>query len=492
MFNFKSFLISFFIFTPFLLAQDKSPNVIIILCDDLGYGDVEGFAFNEVKAKTPNLKKMADEGAKLSHFLVTTPYCSPSRSSLLTGRYPFRTGVVYNPAPDQGIDEGMSQNEFTLGELFKQKNYDTYYVGKWHLGHKMEYLPTKQGFDEYFGILYSNDMRPVQIVHNEKVVEYPVVQALLTEKYTDKSLEYIKSSVKKESPFFLLLSHPMPHRPLAASEKFYTPETPDDLYQDVIRELDFNIGRLMDGLKDLKVDQNTLVMFLSDNGANHGGNTGGLRGRKSVTFEGGLRVPFIAHWPGKIPAGITNKSMASIMDFMPTLANIIGAKIPQDTKIDGKDMLALLQSAESKSKHDFLISMKRDKIMAVHTGKWKLHVEKPGFYKVPTEANTQSRINRFPDGTTIIAPKEQPDSYAFPGLTTGDRSNSPMLFDVENDPGEQKNLSKEFPEKVKLLDSYYSQIMREVKPLKIPKAKGYTRHPGGRIDYWNIKLPKIK
>ena len=473
-------------------SAEQQPNVIIILCDDLGYGDVEGFAFNEGKAKTPNLNKMAAEGVKLTHFLVTAPYCSPSRSSILTGRYPFRTKVVYNPAPDQGIDEGMSQNEFTLGELFKTKGYDTYYVGKWHLGHKMKHLPTKQGFDEYFGILYSNDMRPVQIIHNEKVAEYPVNQALLTEKYTDKSIEYVKHSVANKNPFLLLLSHAMPHRPLAASEKFYTPETPDDLYQDVIRELDYNIGRLMDSLKELQIDKNTLVVFLSDNGANHGGNTGGLRGRKSVTFEGGLRVPFIARWPERLPAGMTNKSIASAMDLMPTLAKIIKSEIPTGIKIDGKDLMPLLLSSTRKTQHDFLISMKSDQIKAIHTDKWKLHVKSPGYYKAPVEANSKSRMNRAPDGTTIIAPKEQPNAFAFPGLTTGDRSQSPMLFNVEEDPGEQKNLSKLYPEKVKLLDSYYSQIMKEVKPLYIPKAKGFKRNTGGQIDYWNIKLPKLK
>lgn len=485
-------LLILFSFISLLTAADHKPNVVIILCDDLGYGDVEGFAYNTVKAKTPILNKMAAEGVKLTHFLVTAPYCSPSRSSILTGRYPFRTKVVYNPAPDQSIDEGMSQDEFTIGELFKTKDYDTYYVGKWHLGHKMEHLPTKQGFDEYFGILYSNDMRPVQIVHNEKVVEYPVIQAMLTEKYTDKSLEYIKRSVSNKKPFLLLLSHAMPHRPLAASDKFYTPETPDDLYQDVIRELDYNIGRLMDSLKELEIDKNTLVIFLSDNGANHGGNTGGLRGRKSVTFEGGLRVPFIARWPGKIPAGITNKSMTSAMDFMPTFAKIINAKVPEGIKIDGKNMMPVLLSSEAKTKHDFLVSMKSNKIKAIHTDKWKLHVQTPSYFKAPVEANSKSRLNRFPDGSTIIAPGEQPDSFDYPGIKTGDRSNTPMLFNTEKDPGEQKDVSNLFPEQLKLLDSYYSKIMRELKPIFVPKAKGYVRNLGGQIDYWNIKLPIVK
>ena len=487
MITFRVFVFLIPIFCCFnLVLSATPPNVVIILCDDLGFGDVEGFAYNDVSAKTPALNKMAAEGMKLTHFLVTAPYCSPSRSSLLTGRYPFRTGVVFNPAPDQGIDEGMSQSEFTLGELFKEKNYNTYYVGKWHLGHKPEHTPTTQGFDEYFGILYSNDMRPLQIIHNQKVAEYTVNQALLTEKYTDKSIEYIEQSVKAPKPFFLILSHAMPHRPLAASKKFYTPETPDDLYDDVIRELDFNIGRLMNKLKDLEIDKETLVLFLSDNGANHGGNTGGLRGKKGVTFDGGLRVPFIARWPGTIPQGKTNHSMASGIDLMPTFAKLIGASIPQGIKIDGKDLLPQLISSKANTKHQYLISMKKDKINTIHTEKWKLHMGKPGFYSPPKKANSKSRLTRLPDGETIIAPINQPDAYDFPGLMTGDRSNSPMLFNIQEDPGEQKDLSKTYPEEFKKLKSYYSQIMKEVKPLFIPKASGYIKQPGGQFDYWNI------
>ena len=380
----------------------------------------------------------------------------------------------------------MNQSEVTIAEVLKEVGYDTYLVGKWHLGHKPKFLPTKQGFDEYYGILYSNDMRPVQIIENEKAVEYPVDQAFLTQKYTDKSIELIKKSFDSKKPFLLILSHAMPHRPLAASKKFYTPETPDDLYHDVIRELDWNIGRLMENIQKLGIDENTLVMFLSDNGANHGGNTGGLRGRKSVTFEGGLRVPFIARWPKVIPSGTVNKSMASIMDIFPSVVKLAGGKLP-DRKIDGKDFFNQLKSNEAKSEHEFLISMKRNDIKAVHSEKWKLHVGNPGFYQKPTKPHTQGRIDRLPDGKTIIAPLNQPTLFEFPGLTSGDRKNGIMLFNLNDDPGEQKDLSKSYPEQVKRLSEYFETIKKEVPDLSIPKSKGYRIIPGGRLDYWNLE-----
>lgn len=467
-----------------LVAEPSRPNVIVILCDDLGYGDVEGFGTKVHSAQTPALKKMAEEGAKLTHFLVTAPFCSPSRSSILTGRYPFRTSVMYNPAPDYGIDEGMPQSEYTLGEMFKENHYDTYYVGKWHLGHLRKYLPTHQGFDEYFGILYSNDMRPVQIVHNEKVAEYPVIQSLLTKKYTDRSIDYIKESVKRKNPFFLMLSHAMPHRPLAASDQFYTPETPDDLYEDVMRELDYNIGRIFECLKQQQIDNDTLVVFLSDNGANNGGSTGGLRGKKGNTFDGGLRVPFIARWPGVIPAGVENEAMASAMDLMPTFSKMIGHPLHADLVIDGLDLMPLLKDAKARSQHEFLVGMKRDKIQSIHTAKWKLHVENPGFYSEPKQANTESRTNRWPDGSTIIAPMEQPTLFQYPGLKTGDRGKLPMLFDMRGDIGEQKNLSKSYPEEVKKLLSYYKRISKEMPNTSIPSSKDFVRNLGGKLEYW--------
>ncbi|MGI9176136.1 MAG: sulfatase-like hydrolase/transferase, partial [Rhodothermales bacterium] len=279
-------------------SPDSAVNVVVIFADDLGYGDLS--SYGQTAWETPHLDRMAAEGARLTQFYVPVPYCAPSRATLLTGRYPFHHGFTQNPAPDApptaGLDTiGLDSAEVTLGEAFQQAGYATSIIGKWHLGHQPAFNPTRHGFDEYYGILYSNDMRPVELIEDTTVVEYPVVQATLTERYTDRALDFIERN--QEQPFFLYLAHAMPHKPLAPSPDFYTPETRDDLYADVLRELDHSVGQVLEKIQELGLDRQTLVIFLSDNGPWFGGSTGGLRGMKAQTWEGGLRVPFIARWP---------------------------------------------------------------------------------------------------------------------------------------------------------------------------------------------------
>jgi len=470
--------------SPGWCSVDKKPNFILIFADDLGYGDISGFGLKESHFKTPNLQRMAAEGAKLTSFYVPTPYCAPSRATILTGRYPFRNGVVFNPAPDAGInDVGLPESEITIAEALKDAGYASICIGKWHLGHTFQYLPRRQGFDEYYGILYSNDMRPVQLVENEKVVEYPVIQATLTKRYTQRAIDFIERNSKRNQPFFLYLAHAMPHKPLAASEDFYTPDTPDDLYADVIRELDWSVGQILDKLKQLGLDSNTLVLFTSDNGPWYGGSTGGLRGMKSKNWEGGLRVPLIARWPGKIPAGLVNNSLAGTIDVFPTILKAAGLDIPKDRVIDGKDIWPLLTDAHAKSPHEAIFSMQGPNLMTVRSDKWKLHVRSPGGLPKRGEDWVDPR---GPDGVTIMAPYEQARPSAYPGVIGGDGPKEMMLFDLQIDPAEQHDVSKQYPDIVKHLKSIYEKTLGQVPEFKQPKRfKDLRRIKGGDLNYDN-------
>ncbi len=433
-------------------SPPKQPNVIIILADDLGYGDLSGYG--QQNWSTPNIDRLGTEGAKLTHFYTPTPYCAPTRASLLTGRYPVRNKITINPNPEKtknfqtyrgNDDVGIADSELLLSEAFKQSGYATKIIGKWHLGHKPEFYPTRHGFDEYFGIPYSNDMRPVILMENEKKVEYPVVQTSLTQRYTKSALEFIDKN--KDKPFFLYLPQAMPHKPLAVSEDFYTPSTKADLYADAMRELDWSVGEVLKKLQENNLDENTIVIFLSDNGPWFGGSSGGLRGMKAQCWEGGIRVPFLIRWKGQIPAGQISHEPAGVIDVFPTLAKLTNLALPKTLILDGKDILPLLTS-KAKSPHDALFSFYTDKLQTVRSGKWKLHLLSPE----PTEIPDSTWIDpRWPDGVTILAPYEQAKPTQFPGIKTGDKAAPLLLFDLEKDPSEQKNVASENPEIVKKL-----------------------------------------
>jgi uncharacterized sulfatase len=324
-------------------------------------------------------------------------------------------------------------------------------------------------------------MRPVQLIENEKVVEYPVIQATLTKRYTQRALDFIERCSKRKRPFFLYLPHAMPHKPLAASEDFYTPETPDDLYADVIRELDFSVGQILDKLKQLDLDDNTFVIFTSDNGPWYGGSTGGLRGMKAKTWEGGLRVPMIARWPGKIPAGIVNKSLAGTIDVFPTILKAAGVKVPGDRIIDGKDIWPLLTSARAAGSHESIFGMHGTNLATVRSDKWRLHVRSPGR---PPKRGDDWIDPRGPDGVTIIAPYEQARPGAYPGSIAGDDPKNMMLFDIEADPAEKQDVSKQHPDVVKRLKALYDKTLAQVPKFGRPKQfNGLRRIKGGSLTY---------
>ncbi len=484
----------------------KPPNVIIIFADDLGYGDLG--CYGHPTFKTPNLDLMAAQGARFTNFHSTCPYCAPSRASLLTGRYQFRNGVTRNNAPDSGRDYyfGIPDSELLLGEAFQQAGYATSCIGKWHLGYHDRYNPTRHGFDEYFGILYSNDMRPVQLVENETVVEYPVIQATLTKRYTGRALDFIERN--REKPFFLYLPYAMPHKPLAASEAFYTPETRDDLYADVIRELDWGVGQILDKLEALDLAENTLVIFTSDNGPWYGGSTGGRRGMKGDTWEGGYAVPMIARMPGTIPEGHVTNQLAATIDLFPTVLKRAGITLPETeelgghtvpvrAKLDGKDIWPLMTSG-AESPRESLFVLKSETLAAVRTQRWKLHVAPPRASKFTGDPDKWID-KRAPDGVTIVAQYEQATPHQYPGVQTGDGPRTMMLFDLENDPGEQRDVADKHPGVVRRLKAIFDETFAQ-NPI-IPRKKtmlwngkdlsqweGVLRGPGvDKAGVWSVR-----
>ena len=464
----------------------NQPNFVLIFADDLGYGDIA--SYGHPSFQTPHLDRMAAEGVSFTDFYVPMPFCAPSRASILTGRYPFRHGLVGNPTPDNGVnDYGLAASEVTIAQALKQQRYATTCIGKWHLGHIPEYLPIKRGFDSYLGILYSNDMRPVQLVEDDRVVEYPVVQGSLTKRYTERALRFIES--QRDEPFFLYLAHAMPHKPLAASEDFYTPDTPHDLYADVIRELDWSVGQILAKLRELDLDRKTLVVFTSDNGPSWGGSTGGLRGMKGRTWDGGIRVPLIAWWPDRIPVGLVSKEVAASIDIFPTFAKLAGASLPGDRTLDGRDIFPLMTSASARSPHEAILAMAGGRLHIVRSGKWKLHARAPGPPRGP--ANIQSYIDtsfnfRKPDGTTIIAPFEQPHPTRHPGVLTGDARKDMMLFDLEADPSEQHDVADSHPDVVKRLKALFDEYDGDETPRPAAGFSGLRRVKGGELRYDSV------
>jgi uncharacterized sulfatase len=417
----------------------QSPNFVLLLADDLGYGDLSSYGHPTIS--TPRIDRMAEEGLRLTSFYVSAPICTPTRISLLTGRYPMRSGLhrVIFP-PDEA---GIPSDEISLAEGLKGRGYRTAMVGKWHLGHADEaLLPTRHGFDEYFGLLYSNDMTPPWMDTSEPMRLYrgvgpipePVDQTTLTMRYTHEAVRFIRSA--GEEPFFLYLAYTMPHFPLHTAERFRG-TSPRGLYGDVVAGIDWSVGRILETLREEGLEDNTLVIFTSDNGPAtrlelDGGSAGPLRGGKSSTWEGGFRVPFIARWRGRIPSGGVSAEVATILDLFPTLLGLAGAQLPDDRPLDGKNIVGLLEGREG-SPHEAFYYFLGPVLEAVRVGPWKLRRGTVGYQLLPTlprivrESGERGRCFT----TTPF----------FPDLEV-------ELYNLELDPSERFNVAADHPQLV--------------------------------------------
>lgn len=425
----------------------------MIYCDDLGYGDVGCYGS---KIRTPNIDRLASEGIRFTDFYSGNPVCSPSRTALLTGRYPVRAGVprVLN-AKDTA---GLPQSETTMAQVLKQKDYKTLCVGKWHLGHHPAYLPTTRGFDHYFGIPYSNDMSPRWLMEDTKVVEEQATLETLTPRYTERAVKFIEQS--KASPFFLYMPHTYPHIPLGASPKFRG-KSPLGLYGDVVEELDWSVGEVLGAIKRAGVEQNTLVMFSSDNGPWFQGSPGRLRGRKGSTWEGGQRVPFIAKLPGRIPKGRTSIGVASVLDVLPTVAKLCDVPLPKNP-LDGMDIMPLLTGAKAEFERDPLLYFSTYELQCARLGQWKLHMAR----------FNNDAYNPAPPAGRVNLPLAQPE-----------------LYDLRNDPDESYDLAPEHPDVVKQIQARVDKIMAGMpEPVREARAATLAR-PNAEVRKGAVSRP---
>ena len=433
--------------------SEELPNIVLIFVDDMGYGDIG--VYGATGFRTPNLDRMAADGMKFNDFLVSHAVCSASRAALLTGCYGNRVGIpgVLNPLSD----EGLNPEEVTIADMLATKGYRSIAIGKWHLGHHPEFLPLNQGFDEYLGIPYSNDMWPY-LYDNQRATpqtharkasfpELPLIQDTvkigeilnmddqnrMTTLFTEKATQFINDN--RDQPFFVYLAHPMPHVPLAVSEKFRG-KSEQGLYGDVIMEIDWSVGEIVRVLEENGLTENTFVIFTSDNGpwlnfGDHGGSAGGLREGKGTVFEGGNRVPCIMKWPSVIPPGTTCKSLASTIDLLPTFAAITGAPLPEN-KIDGVNILPLLKGEEGNIPREtfWYYNRWRNDLAAVRYKNWKLVFDHQG---------------RSYEG-------HAPGENGMPGETTANFPHQSGLYDLRRDPGERYDLMEYYPEIVEKLE----------------------------------------
>ena len=416
-------------------ANHASPNIVLIFIDDMGYADIGPFGNTDVK--TPNLDRFATEGMKFTSFYAT-PVCSMSRACLMTGCYNARVSVPGVLFPRDNV--GLNPSEETLAEIVKQKNYATCAIGKWHLGHHPEFLPLRQGFDRYFGLPYSNDMLagrngmpPLPLYDNDKVIETEPDQSQLTKRYTEKAIEFIRQN--QNAPFFVYLPHTMIHFPLAASASFLG-KSKMGLIGDTIEEIDWSVGQIMGTLKELNLDDNTLVVFTSDNGPARR-DAPPFRGNKGTIFEGGVREPCMMRWPGKIPAGTTCHEIAGNIDMLPTFAKLVGATLPKDRILDGRDISSLMYDPKSGPVRDTHLYYSGLKLGAIRQGKWKYF---------PSSAAGNAGNNKT-------------------------KESKAALYDLSTDLGESNNVAEANPDVVMKLEQEFKTRREEIEANKRPVGR---------------------
>ncbi|MCI0358124.1 MAG: sulfatase [Planctomycetaceae bacterium] len=437
-------------------AKAERPNIVLIMADDLGYGDVGCFGAKDIK--TPHIDRLAAEGTRFTSCYVAQAVCTASRAGLMTGCYPNRVSLF--GALNHQSNVGIAESELLLPEMCKQAGYATAILGKWHLGHRPQFLPARHGFDEFLGLPYSNDngplhpivkgIPPLPWIDGEKAIETDPDQSLFTRRLTDRAAAFIERN--KDRPFFLYVPHIMPHVPIFASDKFRG-RSARGLYGDVVEELDWSIGEILAAIDKHGLDERTLVIFLSDNGpflsyGNHAGTAGPLREGKLTTFEGGVRVPCAMRWTGKIPAGRTCNQLVSTIDLAPSVANLLGVTLPAH-RIDGVNIAPLVCGAVETSPRSEFYYYAGDELQAVRSGPWKLHL--PHEYLTPAQPPGK-------DGKPANFANLRPESMQMSGLRGIAsrhgyvvRKMEQSLFNLENDMGETTDVAARHPEVVQRL-----------------------------------------
>lgn len=460
-------LVSVLLAAAAVAAADRLPNFVIIFIDDMGYADIGPFGAQGYE--TPQLDRMAREGRLFTDFYVSQAVCSASRASLLTGCYNVRVGIL--GALNHRAEHGINASEMTLAEVVKQRGYATACYGKWHLGHHPKFLPVNHGFDEYFGLPYSNDMWPyhptagkdypsLPLIEGTRVVDAEVTgedQAQLTRLYTERAVRFIERH--RNRPFLLYLPHTMVHVPLYVSERFRG-RTGRGLYADVVAEIDWSVGEVLAALRKHRLEQHTLVLFTSDNGpwlsyGDHGGSAGPLREGKGTSFEGGVRVPAIMWWPGRIPAGTRCEEPVMTIDLLPTVARLVGARLPAHP-IDGKDIWPLMGGEPgARSPQEAYYFYWGNELQAVRMGNWKLHFP-----------HTYRTLAGRPGGTGgTPAPYE-------------DARIDLALYDLAADVGESRNVAAQHPEVVKRIEELAEKMRAELGDSATGRKGSGVREPG--------------